>query len=90
MNLSVIVQHHKDFFELILDWFLLSARINRFNFRSLRYGMESQRLFRESFSPVLEFNGFNSLISLLWLSKDSFEFILESVLAQCWNLTGSI
>jgi len=41
---------------------------NRFNFRFLRYGMESQRLFRDSFSPVLKFNGFNSLISLLWLS----------------------
>jgi len=48
---------------------------------------------------MLEFNRFNSLISpvMAWNHKDSFEFILELVLAQCSNLapfganlTGSI
>jgi len=54
---------------------------------SLRYGWASQRLV---LCLVLEFNGFNSLISPLWheIAKTLLSLFLESFSARCSNLTG--
>jgi len=58
-----MAQHHRDFFEFILE--LVLAQCSNLMGLSLK----PQRLFRVYFRivlcPVLEFNGFNSLISPL-------------------------
>jgi len=71
-----------EFFELIIAQMF---EFNGFNFKSLRYSIVSQRLFRESFRMVSA-----SCSNLTGLSlkphKDSF----ERVLVQCSNLTSFI
>jgi len=81
--------NQRDFFELILDWFLLSAE-SLFR-KSLRYGMESQRLFRESLSSMLEFNRFYFRSLRYGMeSQRLFRESLSLILVRCRNLTDLI